>query len=97
MKSVLVLLIALSSAQAFACKMTPMGATARAIKAIVDFALTNEAPDSSIRAVYDGERNYVYEIQKQTKCVAVPVKVEVGPDCSHTVVKLADKISCRLN
>lgn len=97
MKSVLVLLIALSSAQVFACKMTPLGATSRAFKAIVDFALANEDQGSSIRAVYDGERHYVYEMQKQTKCVAVPVKVNVGPDCSHTVVKLDDKISCRLN
>ncbi len=94
---VFLLVSLLFTSQVFACKMTPLGSTKRSIAAVLDYAANNETQESAIRAVYQGETSYVYEVKRQSKCIATAVKVEVGPDCNHTVIKLDDKINCRLN
>lgn len=95
MKAVFVLML-LVGHQALACKMTPLGSSYQSMAAITKFVLENEQQDTLLRAVYLDSKYYVYETKRQTKCIATAVRVNVGSDCSHTVVPLNDKINCRL-
>lgn len=96
MKAIFVLMCLVSS-QALACKMTRLGSDLRAYDAVMTFIReTEQQQEAMISGVYHVKGGYAYEVVSQEKCQARAVKVEVGADCGHKVVKLNDKISCRL-
>lgn len=93
-----ILLISLfAGSQTLACKMTQLGSELRAYDAINAYiGNTVQEQDSMISGIYHIRDGYAYEIVSKGKCQAKVVKVETGADCDHKVVKLDQKINCRL-